>query len=370
MKANVLRKAMTLLLVTAMAIASFSGIKAEAEEIKLPIPKISVKTVNDGTGVEVTINKTKDADGFEVWVSGYADQYLGYKNISDEYYNAVTLEQNGKQKRTVVLKTLYNGSYIIKVRSYNLKKYGTTRWSDYSKEQSVTITAIEGGYKDKYDFSKAKKGDVIKFGAYEQNNDFTDGKEAIEWIVLKKTKKSIFAVSKYALDCLPYNLELESITWEQCTLRKWLNNEFYKLAFNKSEQAMIKTTKVKNFDNAVYNTPGGNSTKDKVFLLSQLEMIESDYGFDGSYDTYDINRRCAPSEYAVAQGAYQYQGTIEDGFTADKKGACGWWLRSPGDCSYGAAYVGFSGYVGSSGSYVVGDFGDAVRPALWINLKS
>ena len=233
----------------------------------------------------------------------------------------------------------------------------------------MTITAVEGGYKDKYDFSKAKKGDVIKFGAYEQNNDFTDGKEAIEWIVLKKTKKSIFAVSKYALDCLPYNLELESITWEQCTLRKWLNNEFYKLAFNKSEQAMIKTTKVKNFDNAVYNTPGGNSTKDKVFLLSQLEMIESDYGFDGSYDTYDINRRCAPSEYAVAQGAYQYQGTIEDCFTADKKGACWWWLRSPGRVSGSAALVSRAGSV-YDGGYYVNEYCDAVRPALWINLKS
>lgn len=76
MKANVLRKAMNLLLFTAMAIASFSGIKAEAEEIKLPIPKISVKTINDGTEVEVTIYKTKDADGFLIWVSNYDSDLL------------------------------------------------------------------------------------------------------------------------------------------------------------------------------------------------------------------------------------------------------------------------------------------------------
>ena len=37
----------------------------------LPIPKISVKTINDGTEVEVTIYKTKDADGILIWVSNY-----------------------------------------------------------------------------------------------------------------------------------------------------------------------------------------------------------------------------------------------------------------------------------------------------------
>ena len=32
-----------------------------------------------------------------------------------------------------------------------------------------------------------------------------DGKDPIEWVVLDKTEDSIFVMSKYALDCLPYN---------------------------------------------------------------------------------------------------------------------------------------------------------------------
>ncbi len=92
------------------------------------------------------------------------------------------------------------------------------------------------------------------------------------------------------------------MTWETCTLRKWLNDKFYNAAFNKTEKGMIKTTNVENYDNAVFNTPAGKDTKDKVYLLSQLESIETDYGFSDNYEKADINRRCAPLDYAVARG--------------------------------------------------------------------
>ncbi len=176
-------------------------------------------------------------------------------------------------------------------------------------------------------------------------------------------------MSKYALDCLPYNTELTEVTWENCTLRKWLNEKFYNAAFNKTEKAMIRKTTVQNKDNPYYGTKCGNDTKDKVFLLSIEDALKDSYGFDTNSWADDINRRCAPSSYAVVQGADDYRGTDEFYITSDNKGVCTWWLRSPGYDSEGAADVYKTGFVDANGDY--GDYGHcAVRPVMVLKLKS
>ena len=362
------KKTLCMLLAMFMVAGLFSSVQADAKEIALPVPTIKVKSISKGTGVKVTIFKTKDAEGFEVFAYGSGTAYGEYKYVSDDYQKVAEVTKNGNAKRTVTIKSLPTGSYKIKVRSYNSKKYGTMTYSEFSKEKSVKLKEAANGYKDSYDFSKVKKGDVIKFGAYEQDGNFSNGKEPIEWIVLEKTKKNVFVVSKYALDCLPYNYnnDYTSLTWEECTLRKWLNDKFYANAFNKTEKGMIKTTTVENYDNAVYGTAGGNDTKDKVFLLSQLEMINSDYGFDESYDAYDVNRRCAPTAYAIAQGTYAdsyYQ-------TSYGENTCWWWLRSPGYEAGSVCRVYSDGGVGSLGIIYYDFVGSGVRPALYINLNS
>ncbi len=372
-----IRKTVSMLLVFMLAIGLFSDIAAQAKEIKLPVPKIKVKAVDDGIGVEITIGKTKDADGYEVYISTnsdkYRDIYGDYKDVDDGFRKEYTLDMSGSKKRTYYIFSLFPGKYNIKVRSYNNKKYGTLTYSDYSKGKSVKIKEAANGYKKKYDFSKVKKGDVIKFGAYEQDNDFLNGNEPIEWIVLEKTKKAMLVVSKYALDCLPYNKSHEQITWEKCTLRKWLNDEFYRIAFNKSEQGLIKTTTIETFDNALYGTSGGEDTKDKIFLLSAIDMINTDYGFDESDSKEDVNRRCAATAYAIAQGVH----SGGDDKTKDGETACAWWLRSPGGKNVFGKHFAANVYRwGSVGSLRIGSPGEivdedslGVRPALYIKLN-
>ncbi len=372
------KKTICLLLTAFMVIGVFGSIQAGAKEITLPVPTIKVKSVGKGTGFKVTISKTKDAEGFEVFVYGSGIAYSEYKKECDDYQKVAEVKKNGNAKKTVTIKSLPAGSYKIKVRSYNSKKFGTMTYSEFSKEKSVKIKEAANGYTASYDFSKVKKGDIIKFGAYEQDGNFSNGKEPIEWVVLEKTKKDVFVVSRYILDCLLYNKEYKSITWEDCTLRKWLNGNFYANAFNKTEKDMIKTTTVENYDNAVNGTAGGNDTKDKVFLLSQLEMINSDYGFDESYDTHDVNRRCAPTAYAIAQGTL----TLTDSYDPTSDGeTCIWWLRSPGDGAHNACIVNYYGNVLSGGNgvgqgRVQSIYGSihydciGVRPALHINLNS
>ncbi|MCR5521844.1 MAG: DUF6273 domain-containing protein [Lachnospiraceae bacterium] len=393
---KLLKKSLAVLLAMILTLGAFSGLKAEAREITIKTPEIkSVKLSKDGTSISITINKTnKDVEGYEVYISGegvYDDNSLYQSknemfrrelkfSFKDELFT--TTEQPGTKKRIVKIniedlvnkdwirsyKTIPSGKYTVKVRGYNKKKYGITVRSKYSKEKSlkVSITETTGeGYKTKYDFSKVKKGDIITFGAYEQDANLKNGQEPIKWVVLSKTKSQMFVISKYALDCMPYNNEYKDVTWETCSLRKWLNENFYNAAFNKEEKALIKTTTVENYDNPKHKTSGGNDTKDKVFLLSMLDMIESDYGFSKEYDTYDQNRRCAPTAYAIARNICY----VSDYKTKDGEAACYWWLRSPGSNADIAAYVSAYGYVYTDGHDCVDNDDSGVRPALYINLK-
>ena len=191
----------------------------------------------------------------------------------------------------------------------------------------------------------------MKFGQYEQDGDKTNGEEAIEWRVLAVEDGKALVISEYALDAKPYNTEDDDITWEECSLRSWLNEDFYQAAFSEEEQELIALTQVVNEDNPDYGIEGGNDTEDKVFLLSIAEARE--------YFADDESRMCYATQYAKDNGAYVYDGT----------GASFWWLRSPGLVSRGAAGVNPIGGVGAGGRLVI-EADDVVRPALFINLDS
>lgn len=201
-------------------------------------------------------------------------------------------------------------------------------------------------------------GDYVYFGTYEQDNNTSNGKEAIEWLVLDKQGDSVLLISKYALDCQPYHEELTDITWETCSLRSWLNNTFINNAFSTEEQARIETTKVSadknpNFINSI---DPGNATQDRVFLLSVTEV----YNYFESND----ERKCGTTEYAAqAQNVY-----TSDSHSADGKATCYWWLRTPGDSQNIATRGGIDGHIVHVGNGVNADR-HGVRPALRITLQ-
>jgi hypothetical protein len=215
----------------------------------------------------------------------------------------------------------------------------------------------------KYVVLTGEVGDVLTFGTYEQDNNTANGKEPIEWIILDKREDgSLVLMSKYALDAKPYNTKDTDVTWETCTLRKWLNEDFCNAAFSAAEQAKIVPVMLENEDNPdpYYDTKGGNDTEDRVWLLSINEVTNrftSDKVY--SYFTDDTSRMCAPTKYAVAQGAEQ------DGsaYTVDGEGACWWWLRSPGGDSRTAAFVNVDGYV-YDGGFSVSNNVNSVRPVV------
>ena len=190
-------------------------------------------------------------------------------------------------------------------------------------------------------------GDTLFFGKYPREK--FKAAQDIEWLVLAKENDRLLVISRYALDCKPYNTEYED-TWESCSLRGWLNKEFFSTAFSDEEQALIPTVTVSADRNPTTRADPGKDTKDKVFLLSIKEAKK--------YFASDEARTCIPTTYAKANGC----------FVGDS-GACLWWLRSPGKHADRAAAVNVGGSVNAYGSSVR-DGRNAVRPALWIHLES
>ena len=194
-----------------------------------------------------------------------------------------------------------------------------------------------------------KAGDYITYGAYEQDNDTGNGQEEIEWVVINIKDNKALVISRYALDCKPYNTQNVNTTWEKCSLRSWLNSNFITDAFTTDERNYICITTVTADENPDYITNQGNDTQDEIFLLSINEVKK--------YFPSNNGRQCVATEYAKNKRA----GTNTDG-------CCWWWLRSPGDYQNNAALVSSSGDVDEDGDHVY-SVGTAVRPALWINLE-
>ena len=197
----------------------------------------------------------------------------------------------------------------------------------------------------------AKAGDYVFFGSYEQDNNTSNGKEDIEWLVLEVKDGKALVISKYALDCMQYNSSYTNVTWETCTLRKWLNIEFINSAFSDDERKMISLATVSADRNPGYSTNPGKETEDRVFLLS---IAEISVFFDS-----DSARQCSPTNYAIANGVH----------IISSMDSCHWWLRSSGKDQKLAAVVASDGFISEFGSNV-NNGNNAVRPALWIDLDA
>ena len=307
------------------------------------------------------------------------DALDGYKDsaskitecILDEKYNdAITLMEAGKYSEaisafealeghkdssakiiecnTAILDEKYNGAITLMDAGNIIEAYESLIALDGYKD---SVNKADSIY-DKYKVEKlkaAKVGDYVFFGAYEQDNNTSNGKEDVEWLVLEIKNGKALVISKYALDCKTYTIGDTAATWETCTLRKWLNNVFINAAFSADEKAMIPTVTVSADKNPDYSTNPGNATQDQVFLLSIQEA--------NKYFSSNSARQCKPTD-EVANGMY----------FSSYYGNC-WWLRSPGNAPDCAAYVSRDGDVDEYGSGVAYYY-KPVRPALWIDLNS
>ena len=206
-------------------------------------------------------------------------------------------------------------------------------------------------------------GGNYTYGSYEQDNNTANGKEPIEWIILdKRDDGSLVLLSKYALDAKPYNVDYTDVTWETCSLRAWLNEDFYNSAFNAEEQTKIVCVTLENEDNP-YGLIFEEDTQDKVWLLS-INEVTNEFTDDKVYSRFTGNysRICMPTKYAEEQIARSY---YPEEYTRDPDCGCWWWLRSSGTHFGIAAEIDPDGEVSDVGSSVDLESG-CVRPAIVI----
>lgn len=187
----------------------------------------------------------------------------------------------------------------------------------------------------------------IEFGSYFTENE--NSKSPLRWRILSIEDDKALIISQKGIEGKRYNETPGNTFWENSSLRKWLNEDFYNSAFTDEEKKIIIKANLINYKNAKYRTENGGNTIDSVFLLS---IEEAERLFPSNKE-----RVISPTQLAKSRGVF-----------LDKNGNSWWWLRSSGCSLNYAADVDYGGDVDSYGSdryYSI----NCVRPALWISLS-
>ena len=291
-------------------------------------------------------------DGFltdDVWVSydyyiGTGTEYDGNMTASD-YMKYADLELNGEKYRAV-----------------RFSQYRPTVTSDVSSE----ATSVQDN------------------NGYELNTTYFFKYEPLTWTVLDPDEG--YVMSNIAIDAQAYenfsyydpdsfdsasgpmvyngkDCKYLANDWSKCSLREWLNRDFFNTALTAEEKAQIGKTYLNN-NNSFNSSLDGAGTFDKIFTISFYDAINSDYGFDEDGSSSDFARIKPATDYAMCQGAEVVSytgGNIPY-----------WWLRTTG--LYGAFAFGVApgGWIVSSGGgyYNVNRTDMGVVPAFKFNPKT
>lgn len=185
----------------------------------------------------------------------------------------------------------------------------------------ILLADTESIEAEKETLRDAQAGDIVSFGNYESNT---------QWLVLERKEDSLLLLSKNLLDKRQYNSSSGGITWEDCDIRQWLNEEYYENTFTLAEKLLIEKTELSSGEDEVVS--------DKVFLLSIDEVREY---------------------FPVAE-------TRDACYQDGNQGW--WWTRMPLVPLRNASYVDYGGYMYYAGGHCIDGRG-GVRPAVWINLS-
>lgn len=290
-------------------------------------------------------------DGFltdDVWVS--YDYYIGTdteydgKMTASDYMKYADLELNGE-------------------------KYRAVRFSQYRPMVTSDVSSEATSVQDN--------------NGYELNTTYFFKYEPLTWTILDPEEG--YVMSNIAIDAQAYenfsyydpdsfdsasgpmvyngkDCKYLANDWSKCSLREWLNKDFFNTAFTAEEKAQIGKTYLDNTNpfSQKYDCAG---TFDKIFTISFYDAINSDYGFDEDGSHTDFARARPATDYAKCQGvdAADTTGTLPY-----------WWLRTTG--FYGAFAFGVSpnGRIVSSGGgyYNVNRTDMGVVPAFKFNPKT
>jgi hypothetical protein len=230
----------------------------------------------------------------------------------------------------LVLPAVVNYDRQVRMQTGDIVEYGSYPQTNVTDSDLITAlnactlapdnTALYSGSKYQRVYFTNTVNTQQAVNGYNKNTVYWFKFEPVRWRVLADNNGDLLLLSDKILATRVYNTPSANITWENSTVRAWLNDSFYNTAFTKSQQARINLSHLVNADNAGSGTPGGNDTDDNVFLLSYNEAVTTAYGFS-SGDTTDTKRQAQGSDYAKSQGLQVFDAQGSNSF---------WWLRSPG----------------------------------------
>lgn len=200
---------------------------------------------------------------------------------------------------------------------------------------------------DKFLCSFEKNGKKTAGDGYQVGNKITFGQyegKPLSWWILDRKGNQVLLLNEEGVTEKSYHNKNEEVTWESCSLREWLNQDFYQNSFSDEEKQRIEVTEVLPHENPGFPSDPGKATRDRVFLLS-IEETE-DYFTDTGFKNLDKQLLLMTSV----------------------KNSRAWWLRTPGHLNNYAAAVWSKVSLFYEGYSVSDEI--VVRPAVWINLSS
>ena len=254
----------------------------------------------------------------------------------------------------------------------------------YEKTSKRIIDLILEGKGGSVPIDEAEIGDLVAIGTYDiiPNNEKN---EALLWRVIDKKDGKLFVIADQLIDSFSFNYNpkrenVNDVTWENSSLRQFLNNEFISYQMTEEEAKMIVTTHnenkasneylkgIWNFDQAPYsematqNHRDDADTDDKIFLLSLDEVLKYFEGEqeppDEEYPFNTLNtskERTAYVTRAVRKNDKGYFNRITFGGT--------WMTRTLSDVDNKVVYISNDGQIYNYFTYVP----LFIRPAMWID---
>lgn len=268
---------------------------------------------------------------------------------------------------------------------YYTSSSGTPRYG-YILKEYLTEYEVESGAI----LEDLAVGDIVELGSIEQDNNYDNGLEPIEWDVISASGGKAVLISHKILYSMEFDSSTGETTWEDSDIRAWLNGDFYNNSFNETEKNRIITVTNENPGNCYYTSDGddysygSNDTQDNVYLLSVEDLLKYyDFGLwnDAKKYGYCMDLAASPTDYALSTGStVEYfshnfltnNDMDEDlttyGYTDDIVNVplAKWALRTPGDWTDSYCLVTEYGFVSEGSAYWRNVSECGIRPVITV----
>lgn len=272
---------------------------------------------------------------------------------------------------------------VFVLRYYNYRK-AVNLLEDGEYEKAYEAFHELGDYRDSEEklaeakkeiFKNAKVGSKVYFGNYFVGNDKDDMKrDDISWIVLEIKDGKALLITEKNVDYYKWKSGYYSYhelpSWEDSTLRNYLNTQFLKDAFSEEEIKKIADTTVvpdvedhkDRFADALSNEERvkENETVDKVFVLSYSEAEKC--------FASDEERKSEPTKYTRKTNRSIEPRLFHSADLAETE-VRSWWLRTRIDTTNNENH--YICCVTASGRLVreTPSTNHAIRPVIWVSIE-